>query len=88
MRLLRTFALIVGLWALLATVYFQFLYKGALFTPRLPRSPALVELETRKAQRCQNTATFALATSLACLGADSIIRVLRRPRSSKSADQD
>jgi hypothetical protein len=88
MRLLRNIALILGLWAVLATVYFQFLYKGTLFTPRLPRSPALIELETRKAQRYQDTATFAFATSLACFGVDSIIRILRRPRFSKSADRD
>ena len=89
MRLLRTFALIVGLWALSATVYIHFvLYKGPSYGMSLPRSPGLIELEKRNAQRYQETATYALAASLACFGVDSIIRFLRRPRSSKSADQD
>ncbi len=89
MRLLRTIAIILGLWALSATVYIHFiLYKGPSYGMRLPRSPALIELEQRNAQRYQETATLVLAVSIACFGVDSLIRVLRRPRSSKSADQD
>lgn len=89
MRLLRTTALIVGLWALLATVYIQFvLYKGPSYGMRLPRSPALIELEKRNAQRYQQIATFAFGASLACFSVDSLIRVLRRSRSTKSVDQD
>ena len=89
MRLLRMIALILGLWALSATVYIHFiLYKGPSYGMRLPRSPALIELEKRNATRYQDTATYALAASIACFGVDSLIRVLRRSRSSKSADQD
>ena len=89
MRWLRTIALAIGLWALLAAVYFQFiLYKRPFLGMSLPRSPALIELETRKAQRLQQTATYALAASLVCLSVDSLIRVLRPPRTSEPAGQD
>ena len=89
MRLMRKIALLLGLWGLSATIYIDFiLYKGPSYGIRLPRSPALIELEQRKAQRFQGMAAFALAISMACLSVDELTRILRRLRSSKAADQD
>lgn len=86
MRWLRSFALILGLWALLATVYIHFfLYKAKSLGLSRPRSPAFIELEKRNAQRYQDIATYPLAASLACLTIDSLIRFLRQSRSSKVA---
>ena len=84
MRSLRIIAVVLFLWAVLATAYTHVPLGKLLGLPSEPR-PAYFD---NKVLRGEKMVAIALAAAVACMVVDSLVRLGKRTVSSNAADQD